>query len=690
MAVDRSQFCFLEVSECDSAFRGIENCVNISSSCNRLTTIITHEQRIRNQSKAQMRILIIYILLLTVSTITCAAPRLSPAWTDNAVIQRDAPIVIEGSAEPSETIIGQIIGQAGVEQIQVIANKSGSFTLTFVPRTASNTPLELIVSNAASTATQRVKNILIGDVWLCSGQSNMQLQVERGLDSWNQLQSSADNDLRLLSIPQATALIPQSEFGGAVAWTTATPKTVASFSAACYYMAKELRRSLKVPVGVIHSSWGGSQIRAWLSPEAGNAIYGAAEMQLKSLYASDPTKAIPVFAARWQDWYKQKSNGNEPWRDSSKLTWLDVPQIGRWNDWANTPLANNPVATVWLRHAIVLSAAQAKAGAELQLGVFDELDTTWVNGHAVGITHSWDNERNYTVPASYLKAGRNEILVALTNSWGSGGFSSSADKLAMMIGGNRISLANGWLYSISPVTESPPRTPWDNNAGIGVMHNKMIAPLGHLQLKGVAWYQGESDAGIPGYQDRLRNLIEGWRTQFGTNTRALIVQLANYGASHVAPTESDWATLRNDQLKATQVDKNAALITAIDLGERTDIHPANKIELGKRLALAAMGEALPQPVSAIREGDHIRVRFSGVSVSLKTWGGSYALGVELCGATPESCRYANAKTEGDSLLIAADSQLATRVRYAWADSPIVNVFDARNLPLPGFEIAVTQ
>lgn len=609
-----------------------------------------------------------------------AAPQLSAAWSDHAVIQRDAPIVFEGRAAPGETVTGTL----GGESATALADAAGRFTLRFAPRAASPAPLALTLNGAPALA-----DLLVGDVWLCSGQSNMEMQTERSLNSWGEVMQSADPGLRLFHIPKQTALTPADSFEQPVAWTPATPATVAPFSAACYHMAKTLRRDLKVPIGAIHASWGGSQIRPWLDPESGRKIYGAAEMDLLAMSARDPLGAVGIFAAAWQAWYFLKTGGSAPWLKPQSLTWQPVPAIGYWNKWTGTPLAANPQGTVWMRRTVALTPAQARSGAVLSLGVIDDVDMTWVNGKAVGNTFSWDKERNYPVPASFLKPGKNEILVAISNSWSTGGWTTGADRLALTVNaGQRIALGDGWSYSAAPVSDHPPRSPWDGIAGIGVMHNRMVAPLGHIALKGAAWYQGESDVGIPGYQGRLAELFAGWRRQFSPGMRMLVVQLAGFGPAQTAPVASGWGALRDEQRRAVEADANAALITAIDLGERTDIHPANKVELGRRLGLAARGIALPRPLAARREGGDVRVSFAGIEGGLAAWSGDHALAFELCGADQSTCRYAIARVDGDSVVLSGDGRPATRVRYAWADTPVVNLNDARPLPVPGFELPV--
>jgi len=628
------------------------------------------------------------LLLAALGPVTpaLAAPTLSPAWSDHAMIQRDRPILIEGSARAGETVTGTLAN----ERQSATADSAGRFTLRFAPRPATHDPLTLRVRGADGSEAV-VSDMLVGDVWLCSGQSNMELSVDRALNSWGNIQASADPELRMLTVPKSTAPTPRPDLSQPAAWLAASPKTTGGFSAACYYMAKALRDRLGIPVGAIHSSWGGSQIRAWLPPESGHMLYGDAEMALLNRFATDPLGAVAAFAPRWEAWYLQQGGGKRPWLEPDAIAWQPVPGISPWNEWTATPLAKQPAGTVWLRRSVTLTPAQAAAGGTLSLGVLDELDATWVNGHPVGVSFGWDYPRDYKVPAGFLKPGVNEILVAVSNSWGSGGFSSGADPLALAFAnGERIALRDGWRFGIAPVASFPPRAPWDSNAGIGVMHNRMIAPLGHFAVKGAAWYQGEADVGIPGYRDRMRALFAGWRTQFGPQMRMLVVQLANFGAAQTAPAASGWAEMREEQRQSVLADSNAALVTAIDLGERTDIHPANKVELGNRLALAAEGTPLPQPLRAIREGGSVRVTFSGVTGGLAAWSGPAPLGFELCGVDQASCRYASARIDRDNVVLAPDGKPATRVRYAWADSPVVNLFDAKQLPVPGFELPLGE
>ena len=609
-----------------------------------------------------------------------AAPTLSPVWQDGAVVQRDRTVVVEGTAAPGAAVTGTL----GGTEASARANADGAFALSFAPRAASADALTLTVRDSGGSAT--VSDIVVGDVWLCSGQSNMAFTVAAGLNGYNNIQVSADPLLRMLTVPLDTAAQPVKAFGGEVAWQKASPDTTGGFSAACYYMLRDLRAATDVPQGAVHSSWGGSQIRAWVTPEAGRTLYGADQMALLDEYGRDPLAAVTAFAPKWEAWWRE-AKGTEPWDDPEALEWKPVPAIAPWTSWGEGAPA--VVDTVWFRHPIELTAEQAAAGGELNIGIIDDLDATWVNGHPVGINHGWSTERKYRIPPEFLRPGTNEIVFAASNSWGGGGMQSSADRLYFTPAGGATIPLDAWRYADGAITEQPPRAPWDANAGIGVMHNRMIAPIGRYAMTGAAWYQGESDVDLPGYEDRLRELFKGWRQQFGADMRMLVVQLANFGPTATEPVESGWAELRQKQLEAVEADANAALVTAIDLGERTDIHPTNKVTLGQRLALAAQGKPLPMPRSARIVGGQVVVEFDNVDGGLETWSGR-ALAFELCGASQESCRLVAGMAAGDRISLPFSGTAPTRVRYAWADSPVVNTYDARALPLPGFEIAVGE
>ena len=342
-----------------------------------------------------------------------------------------------------------------------------------------------------------------------------------------------------------------------------------------------------------------------------------------------------------------------------------------------------------------MSAAEAAKGATLSLGVIDDLDQTWVNGVGVGSSFGWSNPRDYRVPPGVLRAGENEIIVNIGDSWGLGGFQGPAERLKLTFSDGQVKpLGEGWQYSVVPSrVGGPPRAPWDTHAGLGTIYNAMIAPLGRVSLRGVAWYQGESDVGVAAYDRRLAALMASWRRRFGTpDLPFLVVGLAGFGKVVSQPTPSGWAELQDEQRQAATRDSCAAFVPALDLGERDDIHPPNKQEVARRLALAArslvygeaQGKLAPLPLGARRTQQGVEVRFIG---PLRTLSGSRPLAFELCGATQDSCRYADARVTGSSVVLASDGHAATRVRYAWSDFAVVNLYSF-DLPVPTFELPI--
>jgi sialate O-acetylesterase len=617
--------------------------------------------------------------------VALAKPALDAGFGDNMVLQSGVPLTLSGRAEPSSDVT-IMVGEASTV---IRSDASGRFLATLPAQPASTAPMRFVVTDAAGSNTYT--NILLGNVFLCGGQSNMELSVDRALDVWNQLRLAADDGIRLLMVPKTTAPVPQTAFPSATAWKAATSESVAPFSAACFYMAKALRKKDPgTPVGLIHSNWGGSAARAWYDAEGAAALHGKGETDLLALYARDPYAATQAFVPQWFDWWRKADKGREPWKNPALLDWKPIPKFSFWNEWKGTGLDTNPRANVWLRKVITLTPAQAKGEGQLAIGAIDDMDLTFVNGHPVGYTFGWGVERSYRVPAQHLKPGRNEILIAANNMWDTGGFFAGPERLAFTAAnGERVMLGADWEYAQTQVADIPPRAPWDANAGLGVMHNAMIAPLGRMKLAGVAWYQGEADIGQGAYDGKLAALFAGWRRQFGPQTRMLVVQLADFGERRSAPGESGWAQLRDEQRKGVAADANAALVTAIDIGEPTDIHPANKNDLGKRLAAAFNGRAMPMPATAVRQGGKVSVSFKGLAGALTVQGGPYPLGVELCGVEPGSCQFVIATAQGDRLLIAVpDGLTPTCVRYAWADAPVVNLVDGEGMPIPAFELAI--
>ena len=629
------------------------------------------------------------ILSALLGSAASAAPTIDPQFGNHAVIQRGKPILLSGDAAPNEPVT---VTFAGARKV-VKSNASGRWLAEFPSRPAGG-PLSIAVSGADGMTS--ANDIQIGEVWLCSGQSNMEYPLRRALDGEGEVQNATDLDLRLMKVPQQLAGVPGQRFAKTPAWKPATPDSARDFSAACYFLTRDLRRTQKIPVGAIDDTWGGTPIRAWMSEASVRTSGGAEAADVVQLYRTDPTAAVRQFGAQWGAWWRSKTGdppGQEPWNRSDRLRWKPVPSLTYWDDWG--PEWKAWIGSIWARERVTLTPAEAAQPATLSLSAVDDVDQAFVNGVPVGGRNDPANPRSYPVPRGVLKPGINEIMVFVRNAWGPGGFAGPADRFTLTFAdGHAKPLASGWEYSrIADSVGEPPLAPWDGPSGVSTIYNAMVAPLGPLGLAGVAWYQGEADVGKPGYDRRLAAWMSNWRSQFrDARLPFLIVGLAGWGKPTSRPVESGWAALINEQRLAVARDARAALVSAIDLGNQSDIHPADKQEVGRRLALAAHqlayrdgGAVGPLPLSAIRQGNSIAVTFTK---PLQILSGAKATAFELCGPAQGSCRYADARVQGNTLTIAGDDQPVTRVRHAWADYPIVNLYDLDLLPAPVFELPV--
>lgn len=623
-----------------------------------------------------------------------AAPTLDGVIGDHAVLQRDRPILLSGRTAPGEALTLTLAGHATA----TTADASGHFTVSLPPLKAGG-PYELAV--VATSGTLLVRDLLIGDVFLCSGQSNMEMSVQGSQDAGERF-GSADDGLRLTTIEKAFATTPQPALARPAAWAAAGPANVGPFSAACYYMVQELRRAEQVPVGAILSAWSGSRISAWIDERGLHEAGMQREVDTLALYRRDAIAGMRAATAAFEEWWRQQSGdrpGAEPWQPDAALDWKPMPHVGPFRSWGSGGLASYQ-GMVWFRRQLTLTSEQASQQAILSLGVVDDADRTWINGKPVGGSSNAGLLRNYLVPPGTLVAGRNTITVNDDNNWMDGGLVGPASQMRLSFAdGTNIALAEGWSYAPGGrVKTGPPRSPWDDIRGAGTLYNTMIAPLGPIALAGVAWYQGESDVDISGYDVRLGAMMRGWRRQFGiADLPFAIVQLPNFGPTATAPIESGWPVLRNEQRKAVESDGHAAVAITIDIGDPRDLHPPQKREVGRRLARAmqtmvyhrALSPSGPRVVSASRGANGgVVVHFADVTGSLQTRSAAQAIGFELCGAAPGSCRYATARATGGDVIVAGDGKPVARVRYAWADSPEVNLFDGAGLPAGPFEIAI--
>jgi sialate O-acetylesterase len=623
-----------------------------------------------------------------------AAPLLAPVFTDHAVLQRGQPIRVWGAAKAGEAV-ELTLGEA---QASATADAQGRWSAT-LPAREPGEPLTLTVQ--AGGERQTISDLLVGDVWLCSGQSNMEYPLRRSLGGEAEAANSADPNIRLLqtgrvSLPEPTTALPRE-----AAWRPATPESANNFSAACFFMGREIKKTTGVPVGLIDATWGGSVIQDWISRDGLHALGDYEEgLAILADYAKSPEAGMARWIAQFDRWAAKAEPQAAAWSrpDFDDRDWKTMPAEKLWE---TNPGLESFDGTIWLRATIVLTAKQAKQGAVLALGPVDDLDITFVNGRQVGSTQGWDKPRAYKIAPGVLKAGPNLVAVRAIDTGGGGGaWGPAAEKGLRFDDGSFAPLGARWRYKVSStVAQSgvPPTPPWVGASGLSTLRNGMIAPLAPYGLKGFAWYQGEANVAEPqNYQRLLAALVGDWRQSFGgPDLPFLVVQLADFGPRQTRPVESGWAGVRDAERRVAAADPKVGLASAVDIGDIYDIHPANKQQVGHRLALQARklayGEttlvaAGPAPLSAMRAGAAVVVRLDQPAV---VQADVRPVGFELCDAGG-ACRFADAVLAGDQVSLAIPAGFApVKVRFAWADSPILNLYGATGLPATPFELAIT-
>lgn len=626
------------------------------------------------------------------------APAFARIFTDHAVVQRDEPITVWGTAAPAQSVTVSLNGKS----VAAKADAAGKWRATLPAMTAGG-PYALTATAGGATVTRN--DIAVGDVYLCGGQSNMEFATRNATNAWGNTMSSSNKDIRFVNIQKDSQPGVPGDLNMTADWKVAGPDTIGDSSAVCYFMARSLQKDLKIPVGFIHSSWGGTAIQSWISPASLRTVpvYVQGVDTVTGL-ATDPVKAMAGEAARQEAWW----DANDPDAKAQRAfiapgyddsAWPSLTPTGSWKD-AGIAEFKDFDGVAWFRTTVELTADQAAKANDLQLGPIDTFDTTWVNGVRVGgnsVSWVW---RDYKVPAGVFKAGRNVIAIRVLSGGGGGGLTGQTEHRGVKTSdGQFITLTQPWTYKLGMRAKglSLPPAPWDIPNSLTTLHNGMIAPLAGYKFKLAAWYQGESNAWeAKQYQTLLPLLMKDWRQTFGQpELPFLVVQLTAYGSVATQPGKSQWAELREAQALTVKKDPHAGMAVTIDFGDRSDIHPTQKTIVGERLARAARAVAYgqsitpggPEATAVTRSGNDLVITFKDTNGGLRTYSSDTAIGFETC--TGDTCRYALAVASGDTVTLKdANRPDVTRVRYAWADSPFVNLFSADDLPAGPFQLTV--
>ncbi|PKB16401.1 sialate O-acetylesterase [Flavobacterium sp. 5] len=638
-------------------------------------------------------LLLVFSVFLVFQANMRAQIKLPRLISNGVVLQRNEELKIWGWAAANENV--QLKFNSKVYFAK--ADNTGNWVI-ILPKQKAGGPYEMVFE-ASNSVT--VSDVLFGDVWVCSGQSNMELPMERLKEKYGEeIKNATNSKIRQFLVADKYNLKKEETDFDSGSWVSCSPKNVLDFSAVAYFFATAIYAKEGVPIGLVNTALGGSPVESWMSKKALKSFpeaYQEAEKFKNDALIEEITKSDQK---RSDDWYaelnskdKGFTNGKPVWNQSNTdlSDWKEMTIPGYW---ANESLGNiNGV--VWFKKEFTVPNSFVGKSAKLVLGRIVDQDFAYINGDYVGTTGYQYPPRKYEIGSSVLKEGKNTITVRVINNSGQGGF--VLDKpYCLVVGNDSIDLKGNWKYQLG--TEMKPLIGstfirWKPEG----LYNAMIAPLLNFKIKGVIWYQGESNAGNPyNYKEAFSTMITDWRTNWKQGDFPfLFVQLANFMESNSNPVESNWARLRQAQYETLAI-PNTGMAVITDIGEWNDIHPLNKEDVGKRLALQARkfayGEtklvaSSPSPNTFKFENDQVIIDFKDVGKGLVVKKGT---DLKSFAISNDGINFVWAKAEiiGNQVKVwNPEIKSPTIVRYAWADNPAdANLFSKEGLPATPFEI----
>ncbi len=613
--------------------------------------------------------------------------------SDGMVLQKGKEIKIWGWAPVDKEVTVDFMNK----EYSTRTGYDGKWSI-MLPAFKAGGPYKMVIKESTSVIT--INDILIGDVWICSGQSNMEIPMSRVRELYeNEITKCQNYKIRQFNVLMEYNFNGPQEDLNTGNWVSANSNSILNFSAVAYFFAKKLYKEYQVPIGLIKTSIGGSPVEAWLSEEALKAFPSHLETALK-YKDNDFVKRVEQRNEEGNlKWYKKlyhldngQSEGKLPWYDSN----CDI------SDWSVMELPTlfveegleNLNGVIWFRKEIEVPASMIGKAGKLYMGRIIDGDTTYINGIRVGATTYQYPPRKYDFPDNLLKKGKNTITLRVVIKNGQGGFIEDKP-YKLSVGEESIDLKGDWKYKVGAVTDPLPEWNFVQWKPLG-LYNGMIAPLLDYKVKGVIWYQGESNTEEPHkYNELFPALIWDWREQWNQKDLPfLYVQLPNYGEVRKQPSESNWAELREAQLKTLAVTNNTAMAVAIDVGEWNDLHPFNKKDVGNRLALAAQhlvygNESIvysgPIYQSKKIEDSGIIISFNNIGSGLMIKGSGKLNCFEIAGPDKKFV-WAEAEIEGNQVVVKSEEiDNPVEVRYAWADNPEgANLYNKEGLPASPF------
>ncbi len=610
-------------------------------------------------------------------------------FTDNMVLQRNTKIPVWGKATPGAKITVSLNGLSS----ETITQKDSSWVVRLNPQEAGG-PYKLAVKADTLITFQ---NVLIGDVWVCSGQSNMEWPLEKVLNATEEVKSALFKNIRVFDVPHIISNRLKTQLPDSLKWNECTPENMAKFSAVGYFFGKHLNEHLNVPIGLISSNWGGTNIEAWMS-ESAIQKFPAHSIILDKLQEWPLAKMEKDSALAIENWIK-------------KVDSFDVGTIEAWQkpntDWGEAqPMVlpgiveslniKNDNGVFWFKKVFNLTKEEAKNKIDISLGMVDDEDITFLNGNKVGETTQSNVPRLYTVQNQALKEGANVLVVRIKDNGWRGGIRSSPESIYVKTLNRTIPLHGEWKLKYgTPNLPLIPKNIHPNNYAT-TLFKGMINPLIPYKIKGVIWYQGESNAGRAfEYGKLFPEMIKDWRKQWQSGEFPFhFVQLANYRSEKSQPVESAWAELRASQTEALKL-KNTGMAVTIDIGETDDIHPKNKQDVGKRLALNVLNNVYGRDVIGAGPmykdyeilDDKIKIHFSTNGNPIKQIEPGKSLNAFQIAGEDQKFVWANAEVLTDSTVIVFSSKVKQpkAVRYAWSNNPgKINFYNLEGFPAGPF------
>lgn len=630
-------------------------------------------------------------ILTILACITCmlgtAQVRTARIFADSMVLQRDKPIPVWGWAGKGESISVSFHDKTQ----STVAGPDGKWRVTLAAEKAGG-PYQIQVSGKTK---QLIRDVYVGDVWICSGQSNMEFTVQNSQNKEAEIADARFPLIRHIKVPNDIGGTPKEDILEN-AWHSATPAFVGNFTAVGYFFARKLYQELNIPIGLVNSTWGGTDSETWTSREAMQQSTEFAKM-MKDLPVLNLDSLSAIREKLMLD-NLRKLQGNiatpatiPSWKETAfdDSQWPVMQLPGLWE----TQQLSDFDGTVWVRKTITLKAEDAGKAAELLLGMIDDNDIAYLNGVKIGSTNGYNIKRVYRIPAGLLKAGDNSISVRMEDTGGGGGLYGDAEDLQLVIGGVRQSLSGNWRFQVESVGKGNGIGP---NSYPSLLYNAMIHPLIQMAIKGVIWYQGENNAGRAfQYRAAFPLLIKNWRNDFKQGDFPFyFVQLASFNAGNGnSRNGSNWAELREAQTLTLSLPHTGMAVTT-DIGDAKDIHPKNKQDVGKRLAAVALHDAYQKqlvfggPVfeSMKIEGEKAVLSFTQTGSGLAVKGTEGLVnGFELAGEDHQFYESPAVIRDGKIIISSSIVSKPVAVRYAWSDDAgKANLFNKEGFPAQPF------